>query len=474
MPILIVIFLVAACVPVDWPEPEVGGARGATTLMLAALLLPLAAHHALAQWALTNLPRRSRSFVVEKYARLRRLIGLAHFGLSIAVIALGWGWVVTSHFLPAPFAELLVPLPYVLGVFGGWALHYDVERALHQSSAVTDAAYWSRGGHFLSRLRPYLLLVLMPAGLFAAQQTLFRLAPAFARSQPMQIATLALGPLLFLGLPLIAPLALGWTSLPPGRHRERLEATARRLNFHCTDLLIWRTHNTLANALVLGLIPQARYVVFTDRLLNELDDDELDAVFGHEIGHVRHGHLVYYAAFLLLSMTLIIATVAGLALVLLPESEQQAAWLTVLPLGVFAAYLFLVFGFLSRKCERQADLYGVRTVAGSRTEGHPQAAGVFAMTRALEKVALLNGLENSFGDGSAGPLKRLKQRMVSWQHGSIADRLEFLQRTLAEEELEAQSQWRITAFRWGVLVSLIAGIVMLGIWLGWDRLAAMM
>src|SRR5437773_12325150 len=66
MPILLVIFLVAACLPVAWPLPPFDwGTRSALTIMLVALLLPVAGHFALGQWA-TNALRRdpgSRNFV---------------------------------------------------------------------------------------------------------------------------------------------------------------------------------------------------------------------------------------------------------------------------------------------------------------------------------------------------------------------------------------------------------------------------
>src|SRR5262245_58810388 len=97
MPILLVIFLVAACAPVAWPEtPFHWGVPGAVTIMLAALSLVTLSHVALGRWAVVMLTRdpTMRVVVSRKYSRFRRLIGLSHFALSIAVIGLGWGWAV--------------------------------------------------------------------------------------------------------------------------------------------------------------------------------------------------------------------------------------------------------------------------------------------------------------------------------------------------------------------------------------------
>ena len=89
--------------------------------------------------------------------------------------------------------------------------------------------------------------------------------------------------------------------MPPGRLRDRLEASARRLGVRYHNLYIWHTRGNLATAMVAGLVPRFRQIVFTDLLLATLTEDEVEAVFGHEVGHVKHGHLLYYTAFLLLS-----------------------------------------------------------------------------------------------------------------------------------------------------------------------------
>jgi Zn-dependent protease with chaperone function len=475
MPILLVIFLVAACTPVAWPVPLYGPRPDvALTIVLALTALPLAGHLALNLWVVHALRKSpsARGSVSNRYSRLRRLLGLSHFALAILSIALGWGWAVQRWFeveLPegpglAPFAELLVPLPYVAGVFLAWLLHHDAEKALH--TAMNDEEFWTRRGQFAHRLRPYLLLILFPTLLYASQQTLVRTLPELSRSTGMQIVLACCAPLMFLVLPLLAKPVLGLQSLPPGRHREQLEATAKRLKFRCADLLLWPTRRTTANAMVLGVLPQARYVVFTDHLLEQLDDEELDAVFGHEVGHVKHGHLVYYAAFLVLSMMVVVG-----AMVWLTEYARQAGWIrsqeelatwqTFPPLVVLAAYLFAVFGLVSRRCERQADLFGVRTVADARTEGHPLAAGVASLQRALSKVAYVNGLD-PLEDPEIPWQRRLWARIVSWQHGSIADRIGFLNRLLEEPDLEQRSQRRITIFRWLVMACLIVAAIALG------------
>ena len=133
--------------------------------------------------------------------------------------------------------------------------------------------------------------------------------------------------------------------------------------------------------------------------------------------------MLYYLSFLLLSLT-----VLGLGMKdFLPEElsiERQD--LAVIPLvGALGAYIFLVFGFLSRRCERQADIYGCRAVSCGQTDclGHTAETelvprgrglcptGIRTFIDALEKVAFLNGISRD----RPGWLQ-------SWQHSTIARR----------------------------------------------------
>jgi STE24 endopeptidase len=238
---------------------------------------------------------------------------------------------------------------------------------------------------------------------------------------PAIIATVMLATA-FLSMPILLRLFLGLKPLPAGRLRERLENTARRLRFGYSNVLVWHTRNLFANAMVTGFIPWLRYIVLTDRLIDELTPDEVEAVFGHEVGHIKHHHLFFYLAFFLTSFILLTLfweqlkgwirlddVVAALGAVPSFDSEDFKDTLKTLSsfvkLGLLAAYTLLFFGFISRRCERQADLFGARTVS----------TDVFIS--ALEKVADINGI----------PRRRSGNWLLSWQHPTIAQRVEFLQ-----------------------------------------------
>ena len=65
------------------------------------------------------------------------------------------------------------------------------------------------------------------------------------------------------------------------------------------DILVWHTHYNMGNAAVMGVVPQMRYVLLSDLLLERMDDEQIEAVFAHEIGHVVHRHMVWYVIFFL-------------------------------------------------------------------------------------------------------------------------------------------------------------------------------
>jgi STE24 endopeptidase len=134
--------------------------------------------------------------------------------------------------------------------------------------------------------------------------------------------------------------------------------------------------------------------------------------------------------------------------------------LAILPLfALVGAYIFVVFGFLSRRCERQADIFGCRAVSCDHFDcgGHEGAValvpggralcptGIRTFIEALEKVARLNGIS-----------RERPGWLQSWQHSTIARRVEFLQRMLDDPSLEPRFQ-RVVAFvKWALLLALLS------------------
>lgn len=509
MPILLVFALTAACTPVEWPASPLGLDPGrSAAVTAAAVAFALAAAFAVRTWVVRALARDPgrRPEVGMGYGRLRRILFFVNLGLiALAVLGLGWGATVRdlTGALPRrgwdgapPGAELLVPLPYFLLLFGCWLIYYDAERALYRTAVpAPPARFWSRAGYFAHNLRQLTLLVCLPVGLFVTQQSLARAAPGLVKEDWYRVASLAVVPVLILFMPLVIKPLLGLKTMPAGPLRDQLQAVADRLHFRCTDFLLWPTHGAAANAMIVGLLPRVRYVIFTDRILEEMPRDELEGVLGHEIGHAKHGHIWYYAVFLVLSLS---AIAAGLVIVgdwldrtISPQTAEQFReyfrWLTLVPVAVAAGYIFLVFGFLSRRCERQADVYGCRAVScgNPACTGHdadtvyPERAaglcptGIRTFARALERVDYVNNgvavaevpVRRSVGGLVRGVLNWLR----AWQHSTMPRRVAFLLSLIGDPARERRFQRGVKVLRWGLVLVLAAALAVLGTIAGWQK-----
>jgi Zn-dependent protease with chaperone function len=483
MQFLLLLVLAFACLVPTWPKPfwAPPDRDGEPSQWTAAILSALAIGaviifaRAIALWVRRSLrldPAR-RELVLQRYATFRFYHLCALIGTFIGVLYLcGWGYLVMKQVCKVgqgegwvlPGAELLLLLPFVGGLLLSWASFYDAEQAIHNSAVpLFTRPFWTRWRYVIFHARQNLALLAAPVLMLVFVKGLGRLLPEAEANQWFPIGSLAVLLAVFACLPWILRLVLGLQPLPAGPLRERLTAAARRLRFRCSDILLWNTHSGVANAMVVGVLPVPRYVVLSDRLISGLTDDELEAVFGHEVGHVKHYHMFYYLGFLFTSLVVLLmaaqllADFAEVQWPLLKPLLRENHWTLIPFLSSLVLYIFVVFGFLSRRCERQADIFGCRAVSCSQADcpGHPTeaslqpegrglcATGIRTFIQALEKVAHLNGISRS----KPGWLQ-------SWQHSTIAGRVEFLQRMLADPGLEPRFQRRVWQVKWALLLVL--------------------
>jgi STE24 endopeptidase len=397
-------------------------------------------------------------------SRILRTYSNGKFRLSILAVVvfigclygLGWGWAM-ARVSADSWSLLLKPAlltPYLATMVLSWFVYYDSDRAAHED-------FWGRGSfhgrsaYVMLHLRQNLLLFVPPLLVMVGQDALHQFVGG--GDQPDDVSLLYVGLLVGLlaitvvFLPYVLRLILGLRPLPAGPVRDHLTATARRLGFRISDILVWNTRCTQANAMVSGMVPYLRYIVLTDRLLDELSIDEIEAVFGHEVGHIKHHHMPFYTLFLVLSVAVLAAGFQSATQWAMPNlADSSSVWKEVIErrewfLFPMVAYIFLCFGYMSRRCERQADLYGCHV------------AGFPAMIRALDKVADLNGIS-----------KERPGWLSAWQHGTMAERIEFLERTVARPELESTFQRRFGWLKWGSMASLVVVVGVLAACQQWE------
>jgi len=321
--------------------------------------------------------------------------------------------------------EVLVMLPPLVAISLLWWSWYPIEHRLHEAALMQRLDRGlpvhlppGRMVFVLTQLRLHVLLMLVPMLLIlAASEALERwLVPGgkafFEVNVWLEIGTGAMA-LVVLGLsPLIARLVLGLRRLPDGDVRSDMQTICDDHRVRARDIMLWRTSGTMINAAVMGFVPKLRYLVLTDGLLEQVPRPQVLAVMAHEVGHVRHRHMPWLLVGLLATIVL-----SQWCLELLFWFEPS--WFVgsrglggLLQIVVLLGVVFILFGWISRRFERQADTFAVQHLArGASDEGLVTSESVDAMSDALGTIAALHAVD---------PGRR------SWRHGSIAWRCGYL------------------------------------------------
>lgn len=457
MPLILLLFLVLACLPLSWPEP-LCGRKYAPFITLACVLLS-GLGMGLISYRTHLLLRHNRSESAWRWYGYSRTL-MFYLNLALYYTALlvgGWGYLARdwltlrgssaeNDFL-LPAAELLVLAPYFCILFASWLIFYSTERALRGKEFR-----FTRSSYVLFAFRQNLLLVLIPLGMIVLQSNLFRLWPELLES----VAAKGIGLLtviVVMGiLPLFLPQILGLKRLDDPELRQRLDLIAQRIGVRYREIYLWETRGQLATALVAGLFAQARVIIFTDGLMRLMPTEELEAVFGHELAHARHGHIHFYGLFLVLSFATIGAAYHFTEQLFPSLHGLGSDLLTIAILFTTGLYLFVVFGFLSRKCERQADLMGCRAL-----DPHLLLTdhGIEVFTNALGRVGNINSSYSEPKTKIQGPVsfviwlaKSFSTWLATWQHGTLESRIAYLNRVRLNHRLAERFQWYVFTLRW--------------------------
>lgn len=251
--------------------------------------------------------------------------------------------------------------------------------------------------------------------------------------------------------PLLFRVGMGLKPLVKGAPlRHHLERLSNRLGFRCRDILYWSSSRPVLNAAIVGVLPRYRYVILTEELCKRLTLEELGAVFAHEVGHGKRHHAFYYLLFALafLAVLVPIGNVAGQAIENASDGrvDQSVAAALAVYLPAFVLAWVLLFSFLSRRFELEADVYGVES-----------SNDPILFIATLEKVARVAHLE---------------RRRRATRHFSIEGRADFLRRAFVEREegLLEGFQRRIRTIRRTIAAAALGVSLIAGGWLGLESM----
>ena len=226
------------------------------------------------------------------------IVGVHLFVLPMSMVVTGWlSHTVVLRRVPM-LADALFFVPPFVAWLAFWTANYEVESVIRERSFPYRLAQ-GLPAHPMPPLSKYLsmqirhnfyLLVLIGIASFVewlGDNLEGRIAFA------PQVATA----IAFVAVMLMVPWMITriWTTVPlRGPLRTRLDAMAKQYHVRFRNILIWKTHNQVTNAAILGPVRFARYFLMTDALLEQLTDQQIEAVFAHEIGHGVHRHILWY------------------------------------------------------------------------------------------------------------------------------------------------------------------------------------
>lgn len=381
-------------------------------------------------------------------AAAARLIGLWPLLAWIAALQFfAWGPWVTQHI---PRVLWMVPLLVVLLPAGAlfaaaWIARAEVEGAVARTRGLLPRTEGPgaavRAG--LKRNALILLPILLITGVAEALHVAGELGVAWARSAALWVENLPLLQLaLYAGLflllvpflPAIVARATRARPLAPGPLRERLEAAARAIRLDYRDLYVWDTGGRIVNALVVGF-GRTRRILITDRLLADLPEEEVEAVFLHEAGHAKRRHLpLYLVIFLTVALWLDAVQAPLLAIGLSPF---------LILLLHLAFFWFVLLGLISRRFEREADLFAVDFAERVPQEQlalpgilTPLPATAVHLVRAFERLRRATGGQS--------PAHR---------HGTLDDRMRMVAAYASSEEVRVRQRRIGRQLRVGIAVA---------------------
>ncbi|MBC2607467.1 M48 family metallopeptidase [Pelagicoccus albus] len=171
---------------------------------------------------------------------------------------------------------------------------------------------------------------------------------------------------------LIIPIFNKLTPLEEGPLRTRLMAMSEKAGFHCSAIQVidGSKRSAHSNAYFTGF-GKFRRIVLYDTLIEQLGEEEIEAVLAHEIGHYKKGHIPKMIASSAVMMFLGFAIVGYLATneaffesFGFTEPDTGIAFLLFGLLGgTFTFWFSPLFNVLSRKHEYEADAFA-RDVVG--------------------------------------------------------------------------------------------------------------
>ena len=383
-----------------------------------------------------------------------RLAVPAWFGA--AVYFFSWDAIVKATFPTLAAWPVLTPIlligtaPAFVAWAGLWWAQFPADLALKEQGVLTQLendipVYHPQRlpAYLLTQLRLQLLFTLLPVLLILVVHDVITLAfKLLSRSAqiPETVQAVALFSstvVVFVIAPELLRRILKTRPLPASDLRNKLQAMCVINGLKYREILLWETNSQMGNAAVMGVLPRVRYILLSDLLLETMTDEQVEAVFAHELGHIVHRHMAWYVVLFLILFCIGAIFEAQLTR-FAPALPNRDLWVLM---GGVVMFIF-GFGFVSRRFERQADVFAARTVQMIQTpatlalpmHSFVGRVGARVMAGTLQRVAIINNMPTTSArlrnrrnwPRPSGLIDWLVDNANHWLHGSIATRVQAL------------------------------------------------
>lgn len=361
--LLIAILVLSADLAARQPVDEVS-----THMLTAVGCLLLAPGFAFLQSFVTVRRWRGRHLMEHRVEFLRRsLLGcnlvIWLFGCVSLLVIAKWPQLIRENWglgqIPL-LDELALAIPMLGSVLLSWIVIYDAENAL---KGELETPQTKRSHLALSRLRTFGGLVLAPLAMLFLSRDLLAMWYPEGLSPLGTCMSFIVFLVVLLGVyPLLLSMTWKTRRVEDAALRSKLEKAAKEAGLANEQFRVWDTDSTITNALVVGVIPGLRRVFLSDQLLERFDQDEVVAVYRHELGHVVYNHLH-------MRLAMVLVPLLAISAVVVMSGEQATAsdyanngmrltvWFACML--AFLLYASKVVTRFIRRSEVQADLFAI-------------------------------------------------------------------------------------------------------------------